>query len=119
MAVVEPSWANLGRSGARLGAILGSSWVDLWTVLGHLGTIFGNLHVILKQWAILKPWWDRLGSFWGHFGAVLGHLGPFEAYVDPILVPVEPILVSFLAISKHATPILTPSWAIWGHPGVH
>ena len=60
-AVLEASWAPLGPSCGRLGAVLEPSWAVLgpsWAVLG-------------PSWAVLGPSWGRLGGLLGPPGALL------------------------------------------------
>ena len=58
---MEASWAPLGPSCGRLGAVLEPSWAVLgpsWAVLG-------------PSWAVLGPSWGRLGGLLGPPGALL------------------------------------------------
>ena len=81
LAVLEPSWALLGRSWRPLGALevvwalsgrywrpLGRSWDGLGGILGTLGPELG------ASWELLGPSWERLESSWGCLGGILSAL---------------------------------------------
>ena len=110
-----PSWAFLGPSWGRLGAILGPSWrhlakpwgpetlILLWFLqhlrsIDDLAPIFCSFSAILtylsRSWAILAPSWAILGPslailgrLGAHLWAILGRLGAILGHLGAVLGP--------------------------------